>query len=278
MAHLTDRTVTPAVLAVEAEARGFGSLFVTEHTHVPVQSLIRWWGGQPMPDEYKRLHDPLIALATAAAVTTRIRLGTGVLVIGQREPLALAKQLASLDHLSDGRLVLGTGYGWLRTELADHGIAWHDRRTVWAEHIGAVTALWRDDEASFTGHHVRFGPVWSYPKPRQRPRPPVLLGALGTDANLRDVAAHADGWMPIEGTEDIAVRWRRLLEFAAGAGRRPDDLALVVYASAGQSADLDHYAELGADTVVVALAGATDARSQLDQHVALVDRYHGSTP
>jgi alkanesulfonate monooxygenase SsuD/methylene tetrahydromethanopterin reductase-like flavin-dependent oxidoreductase (luciferase family) len=120
MMHLTDHTVPPAVLAVEAETRGFDSMFVTEHTHIPVRPFIRWSDGQPMPEEYKRLHDPIVALATAAAVTDRIRLGTGVLIVGQRDPLVLAKQLASLDRLSGGRLVVGTGYGWLRDELDHH--------------------------------------------------------------------------------------------------------------------------------------------------------------
>jgi probable F420-dependent oxidoreductase len=277
MMHLTDHTVPPAVLAVEAEARGFDSMFVTEHTHVPVRPFIRWSGGRPMPDEYKRLHDPVVALATAAAVTCRIRLGTGVLVIGQRHPLALAKQLASLDRLSGGRLVVGTGYGWLRDELADHGVGWHDRRATWCEHLEALTTLWRDDEACFAGEHVRFGPVWSYPKPIQRPRPTVLLGAAGSDATLRDVVAHVDGWMPIEGTERIADKQRRLHDLASAANRPLDELRIVVYASGGDTATLDAYEALGIDEVIVALDGATDPRAQLDRHHSLIERYHWST-
>lgn len=276
--HLTDHTVSPAVLAFEAEGRGFDSMFVTEHTHIPVRPFIRWSGGQQMPEEYKRLHDPIVALATAVAVTSRIRLGTGVLVVGQRDPFVLAKQFASLDLLSGGRLVVGTGYGWLRDELADHGVAWHDRRSVWCEHVQALTTLWRDDEACFTGEHVRFGPVWSYPKPAQRPRPAILLGAVGSDATLRDVVAHVDGWMPIEGTEHIEERQRRLHELASDAGRPAEELRLVVYASAGDPKVLDAYEDLGIDEVIVALDGTTDPRHQLDHHHhSLVERYHRST-
>lgn len=274
MTHVTDRTLGVAALALEAEVRGFDSLFVTEHTHVPVMPFIGWRGGQPMPEEYKRLHDPIVALATAAGVTCRIRLGTGVLVIGQREPLALAKQLASLDQLSNGRLIVGTGYGWLRGELANHGIAWADRRAVWAEHLQAVATLWCDDEASFEGSRVRFGPVWSFPKPLQRPGPPLLLGAVGSDATFADVVANADGWMPIEGTEDIPSRWRRLRALASDAGRDPASVQLVVFGSGGDPALLDAYEELGADLVVVGLTGDRDHRDQLDHHAGLIGRYH----
>jgi probable F420-dependent oxidoreductase len=273
MVHATDRTDLPAV-AVAAEERGFDSLFVTEHTHIPVQAFIPWRNGEPMPEDYKRLHDPIVALATCAAVTSRLRIGTGVLVIGQREPLALAKQLASLDRLSGGRLVVGTGYGWLRSELANHSIAWGHRRSVWAEHVGAVSALWRDEEAAFDGEHVRFDPVWSFPKPLQRPRPPVLLGATGSDATLHDVVHVADGWMPIEGVDDIARCWQRLRSVASEMGRPDIDLQLVVYASAGDPRTLDGYVELGASTVVVGLGG-DDPIAQLDRFQPLVERYHG---
>jgi probable F420-dependent oxidoreductase len=278
MMHVTDTTVSPATLAIDAEAREFDSLFVTEHTHVPVQPFIRWWGGQPMPEEYKRLHDPLVALATAAAVTTRLRLGTGVLIIGQRNPFVVAKQLASLDVLSGGRLVVGTGYGWLRSELADHGVAWSDRQAAWAEHVQAVTALWEHDESSFEGERVSFGPVWSYPKPLQRKRPPVLLGAAGTDRNLRDVVAFADGWMPVERTEDIAAGRRRLLSLADEVGRPAEELQVVVFGSNGDVRTLDEYEAIGIDAVIVGLAGEVDPRPQLDAHRHLVDRYHRSSP
>lgn len=270
MTHATDHTIAPSRLAIEAEQRGFSSLFLTEHTHIPVRPFIPWWGGQPMPDEYKRLHDPIVALATAAAVTSRIRLGTGVLVLAQREPLATAKQLASLDRLSGGRLVLGVGYGWERDELADHRIAWDQRRPALREHITAIRRLWLDEEPNHTGDRINFGPCWSYPKPIQTP-PPVLLGALGTDATLLDVVHHADGWMPIEGTEPIHERWQRLHHLAADNDRDPDQLTLVVYASTGDPRVLDTHRRAGATEVIVAVTGSEiEVLTQLDRHHQLV--------
>lgn len=270
MTHATDLSIDPARLAVEAEQRGFSSLFLTEHTHIPVRPFIRWWGGQPMPEEYKRLHDPIVALAVAAAVTTRIRLGTGVLVLAQREPLATAKQLASLDRLSGGRLVLGVGYGWEADELADHGIAWDQRRPALRESLAAVRTLWHDDESSHSGDRISFGPCWSYPKPVQTP-PPVLVGATGTDRTLLDIVRHADGWMPIEGTEPIHQRWRRLCQLATDHGRNPDELSLHVYGSSGDPTALDAHRAAGAAEVVIAVAGTLDdVRRQLDHHARAV--------
>lgn len=275
MMHFTDRTPNPAAVAMAVEERGFESMFVTEHTHIPVRDFIAWWGGQAMPEEYKRLHDPMIALATAAAVTTTIKLGTGVLILAQREPLATAKQLASTDQLSGGRLICGVGYGWLADELADHGIAWADRKPALREHIRAIRSLWTDDEASHQGERIVFGPCWSYPKPMQHNGPPVLLGAVGNETALRDVVDYCDGWMPIEGTEPIAPRWRRLLEIAADAGRDPGEIELTVYGSAGDPATLEQHLEIGAYRVVIGLdnsAGLDDIKRQLDRHAACANQ------
>ncbi len=276
MMHFTDHTATPAEVAVAAEDRGFESMFVTEHTHIPVRDFISWWGGQAMPEEYKRLHDPLIALATAASATTRIKLGTGVLVLAQREPLATAKQLASLDQLSGGRLICGVGYGWLADELADHGIAWADRKPALCEHIQAIRTLWTDDEAAHDGERVQFGPCWSYPKPVQRPGPPVLLGAVGHDLALRDVVKHCNGWMPIEGTEPIQQRWLRLKALATDAGRDPGEIELTIYGSSGDRATLDAHHATGAQRVVIGLDGSdglNGIKRQLDTHLNLIARH-----
>ncbi|TPW10450.1 MAG: putative oxidoreductase [Acidimicrobiaceae bacterium] len=273
MTHATDHTIEPARLAVEAEQRGFASLFLTEHTHIPVRPFIRWRDGEPMPEEYKRLHDPIVALATAAAVTARIRLGTGILVLAQREPLATAKQLASLDRLSGGRLVLGVGYGWEADELADHGISWDQRRPALREHLTAIFALWRDDEPSHTGERISFGPCWSYPKPHQ-PSPPVFIGAGGTDSTLLDIVRHADGWMPLEGTEHIDRRWQRLHRLAIDHGRNPAELSLVVYASSGDPRTIDTHHDTGANEVVVGVTGdQNEVLRQLDAHSALTTRF-----
>lgn len=273
MFHATDSSANPATVAREAEARGYHSLFLTEHTHIPVRPFISWRGGQPMPEEYKRLYDPIVALATAAAVTSTIRLGTGVLVLAQRETLATAKQLASLDQLSGGRLVLGVGYGWLADELAQHGVAWNQRHGALREHLGALGRLWHDDEASFQGERIRFGPSWSYPKPLQR-CPPVLLGATATPAAQRDIVAHTSGWMPIEGTEPICQRWHQILDLAAAGGRDLCELSLVVYASGGDPAVVAEHQRSGAAEVVIALAGTTsELLAQLDRHAGLITSF-----
>lgn len=275
MTHATDQTIEPARLAIEAEQRGFASLYLTEHTHIPVRPFVRWRDGQAMPEEYKRLHDPIVALATAAAVTSRIRLGTGVLVLAQREPLATAKQLASLDRLSGGRLVLGVGYGWEADELADHGITWDQRRPAMREHLNAIRSLWLDYEPSHTGERIDFGPCWSYPKPLQL-LPPVLVGAAGTDSTLLDIVRHADGWMPIEGTEPVHQRWQRLGQLAADRGRDPAELSLVVYGSSGDPRSVETHHEAGASEVVVGVSGSeADVLHQLDAHQHLVARFGG---
>lgn len=278
MMHATDTTPDPLAVAVEAEARGFESLFVTEHTHIPVRDRITWWGGRQMPEEYKRLHDPLIALATCVAATSRIRLGTGVSVIAQRNALIVAKQLASLDRLSGGRLIVGTGYGWRRDELADHDIAWPTRRAAWRETLDAVRVVWTDDESSFTGERIAFGPCWSYPKPLQPQGPPVLLGALGTKDTLLDVVERADGWMPLHGTEPIPERWTQLQELAEDRQRDPATIELTVAGLGADTAACDTHQAIGARRVVAGLptSGFDDIRRHLDDLQPLIDRYRST--
>lgn len=273
MMHVTDSTVTPAVLAIEAEQRGFESVFVTEHTHIPVRPFIAWRGGEAMPEFYKHPHDPVVALATAASVTSTIKLGTGVLVLGQREPLATAKQLASLDVLSGGRLICGVGYGWERDELAQHGIEWSQRRAVFREHLAAVRELWTADEAAFEGEHIKFGPSWSYPKPSQSPHPQVLLGAAGSPATLLDVVRYADGWMPVEGTEPIPQRWDELRSLAEQHDRDPASLDLVIYGSSGDQVTVDAHRAVGASRVVVGIDGGDIDGGGIDRVCRQLDRH-----
>ena len=269
MAHVTDETIHAAQLAVAAEARGFHSVFVTEHTHVPAVGDMSW-----MPEAYKRLYDPLIGLAAAASLTSTIKLGTGVLVIGQREPLATAKQIASLDRLSDGRFILGTGFGWLAQELADHGVAWGERRDVWSEHLAVLRELWTTDESAYDGGRVKFGPCWSYPKPVQS-NIPVWLGSGGSPRAFDRIVASCDGWMPLEGTALIDQRWNELQRVAETAGRDPDTITLTIFGSSGDPATLDGYQRLGVSHVIIAIDAAAEScvEQQLDQHhTALLDR------
>lgn len=273
MIFATDQAMPITEVAREAEARGFESLFLPEKTHVPVSRATPWPGGD-LPEFYKRTLDPLVALAAAAAVTTRIRLGTGILLAAARDPIILAKEVASLDLLSGGRFVLGIGYGWNEEELADHGTPFHDRALVMRDKIRAMEAIWRDDEASYEGPYVRFGRSWSWPKPLQRPRPPIVMGSRASSAIFADIAEYCDGWMPIEQYGVNVERITDLREAFAAAGRAvvPE---VSIFASMGDAALLDRYALGGADRVVLALppAGSDAVIPALDRFAPLVDQY-----
>lgn len=226
----SDRGIRPAAAAQAAERLGFHALYVPEHTHIPVrrEALHPGTGTAELPDDrYARTLDPWVSLATAAAVTSRIRLATAVALPVESDPITLAKAIATLDHLSDGRVTLGVGFGWNTDELSDHGVPQGKRRTVLAETLGAMRALWEQDEASYDGEHVRFGPSWAWPKPVQ-PRVPVLVGAGGTEKTFAWVCAHADGWITTpretDPTEQVALLRRMWSE--AGRGGEPEVVAL----------------------------------------------------
>jgi probable F420-dependent oxidoreductase len=173
----TDRTMGPVALARAAEERGFHSLYLPEHTHIPVSRRTRPpTGGDTLAEEYKRTLDPFVALSAAAAVTDRILLGTGICVVAQREPIVTAKAIATLDRMSGGRFVFGIGFGWNEDEIAQHGIAMPDRRAVAREHVLAMRALWGDEVGEFHGAHVTIEPSWSWPKPMRPEGPPILIG------------------------------------------------------------------------------------------------------
>lgn len=192
----SDRGIRPADLARAAEERGFDTFYVPEHTHIPVKrTALHPTGGTELPDDrYLRTLDPWVTLGTCAAVTTRIGLSTAVALPVESDPITLAKTLATLDHLSGGRVTLGVGFGWNTDELADHHVPAERRRTVLKEYLEAMGALWTSEEASYDGEFVSFGPSWAYPKPPQG-RIPVIVGAGGGPQTLRWIARHADGWM-----------------------------------------------------------------------------------
>jgi probable F420-dependent oxidoreductase len=220
----SDRGITPAALAVAAEDLGFDTLYVPEHTHIPVRRDAAHPGTKTaeLPDDrYMRTLDPWVSLATAAAVTSRIMLSTAVALPVESDPITLAKTLATLDHLSGGRVRLGVGFGWNTDELADHGVPAKRRRTVLKEYLEAMTALWTQEEASYDGEFVSFGPSWAYPKPPQG-RLPVLVGAAGTDATFDWICANADGWIntPTEtSVEEQVARLNQKWQEAGRAGR-----------------------------------------------------------
>ena len=259
-AALTDGDLAPAVLAAAVEELGFDSLYLPEHTHLPVRedtppALV---GGVRL-DDYKRCLDPLVALATAAAVTTRIGLGTGILLVAQHDPILLAKQVATLDHLSGGRITLGIGFGWNRAEAEDHGVDWARRHAVLREHQAAMEAIWSNDQAEFHGEFVDFALTWSWPKPVQQPRVRTLVGGGANDAVFAAVVECADGWIPIGGS-GLGAAIPRLQAQAEEAGRDPAALSVVPFGTIADEGKLEHYAGLGITEVVLRVR-AGDERS-----------------
>ena len=269
---MTDQTMGPRELARAAEERGFYSLYLPEHTHIPVsRKTAPPTGGDELADEYRRTLDPLVALAIAAASTETIRLGTGVCLVAQREPIVTAKAVATLDLLSHGRFVFGVGFGWNEDEIAQHGITLPERRGIAREHVLAMQRLWADEEAEFHGQYVDLAPSWSWPKPIQRPGPPVLIGGAPGPKLFAQVAEYADGWIPIGGA-GIRAALTDLHRACDEVGRDPAGLSIVPFGTVPDPGKLEYYASLGIEEVVLRIPNRTEAEvlTLLDEYAALV--------
>ena len=268
----TDRSIGPVELAQAVEERGLHSLYFPEHTHIPVSRRTPYPAGGELPEEYKRTHDPFLALTAAAVVTERIQLGTGICLVAQRDPIVTAKAVASLDVLSGGRFVFGIGVGWNEDEMGHHGVEPGRRRAVAREHVLAMKALWTQDEASFEGEHVHLEPSWSWPKPVQHPHPPILLGGAGGPVTFRHVVEYCDGFMPIGGRGVVRDRITELRQVAQEAGRDPDSLLLKVFGVRPKPDTLQDYADAGVGEVIVGLpsAGVDVVLPLLDRCASLV--------
>jgi probable F420-dependent oxidoreductase len=242
---VTDDGIAPAALGRALEERGLGSLYLAEHTHIPVKRESPWPGGAELPRMYYRTLDPFVALTAAAAVTERLRVGTGIALVVQRDPIHLAKQVASLDLVSGGRAVLGVGAGWNREEMRNHGTEPTTRMRLLRERVLAVKELWTKDEAEFHGEFVDFDPVFSYPKPVQDPHPPVMIGGAGPTTFDR-VVEFGDGWMPIfgRGTDVLAGK---IAELRERAGRR---VPVTVFGAPGRRETVAELAAAGVDEVL----------------------------
>jgi len=242
-----DRGITPAQAAKAAEDRGFATFYVPEHTHIPVKRAAPHprTGGAALPDDrYLRTLDPWVSLATAATVTDRIRLGTAVALPVESDPIALAKTIATLDHLSGGRVTLGAGFGWNTDELADHGVPAGQRRTALREYVEAMRALWTQPEAAYDGEFVKFGPCWAFPKPVQA-HLPLIIGAGGGPRTFEWIARNADGWLTTPGEQDIGGKAAALRQAWATAGRPGEpDIRLLVAAKPAPG-DLGAWATAG---------------------------------
>lgn len=256
----SDRGITPAALAKAAEERGFDTFYVPEHTHIPVRrDALHPTGGADLPDDrYTRTLDPWVSLATAAAVTSRIGLATAVALPVESDPITLAKTLASLDHLSGGRVTVGAGFGWNTDELADHHVPAAKRRTVLKEYLEAMRALWTQEEASYDGEFVSFGPSWAYPKPPQG-RIPVIIGAGGGPKTMKWIARHADGWMTTPIETDIAERVALLRKEWDEAGRAGEPDVRILVAKKPTPDDLAEWEAAGAGELIWGVPDADEA-------------------
>ncbi len=268
----TDYTIRIDELARELEARGFESLFVPEHTHIPASRKSPWPGGAELPREYWHTHDPFVALSFAAAATETLKLGTGICLIPQRDPLVTAKSVASLDMLSGGRFLLGMGGGWNVEEMEDHGAAYNTRFKLLRERVLAMKALWTEEEAEFHGEFVDFGPCWAHPKPVQKPHPPLLLGGE-TDHTLRRVVEFCDGWFPrARGGFDIAGGIARLRRIAGEAGRDMGELSVNLFGARPDAQALEEYRQAGVTRAIIGLPSndRDDVLRRLDEHTKLL--------
>ena len=263
----TEYGMAVAELARELESRGFDSLFLCEHTHIPVSRRTPFPAGGELPKQYAHTHDPFVGLSFAAAATSTLKLGTGICLVAQRDPIVTAKAVASLDALSGGRFVFGIGGGWNVDEMENHGTTYGTRFALLRERVLAMQALWRDDEAEFHGDFVDFDPVWCYPKPLQKPHPPVLLGGE-SDHTLKRVVEFCDGWFPRASHGFVPDDGMARLRAAAEAGgrdmatltvtvfRAPTDPAgLEACRAAGVARALLQIPAAGRDEVLAALDG-----------------------
>ncbi len=264
----TDVSMGVTDLAVEAEARGYHSLYIPEHTHIPTsRKTPPPTGDTELPEEYRRTVDPFVALGAAAARTERILLGTGICLPAQREPIVTAKAIATLDQESGGRFVFGVGWGWNEDEAENHGLDFRRRRAVAREHVLAMRALWTEDAASFDGEFVSFAESWSWPKPARQPHPPILIGGGAGPKMFEHIAEYADGWIPIggAGVREALVELRRVV---TEAGRDPDDLHVVPFGTVPTPEKLGYYESIGITEVVLRLPSAP-----ADEVLPMLDRY-----
>ncbi len=271
----TDLTMQPIDLAKHAEDRGFESLWFPEHSHIPVSRRSPWGGREgapPLPQEYWRTHHQLIALSAAAAVTTNLKLATGITLVAQHDPIWLAKAVASLDTISNGRFILGVGYGWNKEELAHHGVKYTDRREVMRERILAMKQLWTEDEATFDGAWVSFEPSWSWPKPAQAGGPPIILGGAAGPRTIGDIVEYCDGWMPIGGRHDFVGKITEVRQAAEDAGRDPESIEFGLFFAKPDVGFLEGLAEAGVKRAVLGLPqGSPDeVKAAFDNYAPLV--------
>ncbi|MGR8948950.1 MAG: LLM class F420-dependent oxidoreductase [Gammaproteobacteria bacterium] len=277
MLYSTDYAMRPDRFALACEERGFESIWFPEHTHIPASRKSPFPGGGDLPKDYWHLYDPFFALTAAAAVTNDIKLGTGVCLVTERDPIVLAKEVASLDLMSDGRFLFGIGAGWNAEEMENHGTAFKARWKVLEERIEAMKACWTQDDSEYHGKHANFDAIWSWPKPLQKPHPPIIMGAASPWGRER-VARYCDGWVPLPAQmQNIEEDIKDLEERLKKHGRQLSDIEISFFWAPEDADELKRYSELGVERAILGCPAATDDETLklLDQHAALMAKVNG---
>jgi len=277
MLFSTDYAMRPDIFAAACEERGFESVWFPEHTHIPASRRTPPPGGGELSQDYWHIHDPFIALTAAAIATSTIKLGTGVCLVTERDPIVTAKQVASLDMLSDGRFLFGIGAGWNAEEMENHGTVFEERWKVLEERIEAMKVCWTEDDAEYHGKYVDFDPIWLWPKPVQKPHPPIIMGASSPWGRER-VARYCDGWIPLPAQmqnieEDLADLERRLQQH----GRKLADIEISFFWAPEDPDELKRYRDIGIDRAILACPADDDETTLklLDRHAALMQTVGG---
>jgi probable F420-dependent oxidoreductase len=271
----TDYAIRPDELARACEERGFESIWFPEHTHIPTSRRSPWPVGAALPKEYWHTHDLFVSLMAAAAATKTIKVGSGICLVIEHDPIVLAKEVASVDQLSNGRLIFGIGGGWNAEEMENHGTPFNRRWKVLRERIEAMKVIWSEEAAEYHGEFVNFDPIWSYPKPSQKPHPPILLGTLSAQG-LNRVARYCDGWIPVGlMLKDLPGAIRDLRAHAEQAGRKPSEVPVSIFGAAAKEATLQQYQELGIERTVFGLPpeGKDKVLPLLDQYATMIPKF-----
>ena len=277
LAHFaTDYGMQPAELARRAEELGFRSLFFTEHTHIPTSRDTPYPGGGELPLEYSHIIDPFVGLAAAAVATEWLKVGTGVCLIVERDPIITAKEVATLDHISGGRFMFGVGAGWNIEEMKNHGTDPRTRFRRMRESVEAMKAIWTEDTAEYHGRIVDFGPIWSWPKPVQKPHPPILVGGRGEKV-LDRVVAYGDEWIPnrVKSPEELGERIAELQRRAEAAGREP--IPVTVFGAKAEPRLLERLKAAGVTrSLFYVRAGSPDEmRAHLEELAEVASQWDG---
>ena len=268
MLYSTHYAMRPDDFARACEERGFDSVWYPEHTHIPASRRTPFPAGGDLPREYWSLLDPFVALTAAAVATKTIKLATGVTLLPERDPIVLAKEVASLDLISRGRFMLGIGAGWNAEEMENHGVAFDTRWRVLEERLEAMKQIWTQQEAHYHGRYVHFDGIWSDPKPVQKPYPPVIMGA-STPYGRERVAKYCDGWVPLDMMiEDLPAALADLHERVKKHGRKPEDIEVSLFWATDDVEKLKRYRDLGVHRAIMGIPALSETET-----LHLLDRY-----